>query len=204
MKFFGKGGEAKDKDAAAERLTRHSSGWDALMKELQAGDELRVLDFGSTSSTNINLITSMGHSIYMADVATPARGTEFPEGDEETAAVERFLDENLEVGERRFDVVLLWDTLDYLPQAAARALVARLHAMTNEGARLLGLFHVKPEAETYRFHMRTDGQVDMAPTGTFPVVSLRSNRQIEELFSEFSGYKFFLAKDNLREVLVTR
>lgn len=204
MKFFGKGGESKEKEAAAERLTRHSSGWDAMMKELQGREGLRVLDFGSTSSSNINLITSMGHSIYMADVATPARGFAVEDDLDESRAMTAFLNENLEVGDRMFDVVLLWDTLDYLSQPLAQMLVDRLHAMTNDGAKLLGLFHVKAEAETYRFHMRTDAQVDMVPTGSFPVVKLYSNRQIEELFSAYSAYKFFLAKDNLREVLVTR
>jgi len=31
-----------------------------------------------------------------------------------------------------------------------------------------------------------------------------TNRKIEELFSDFSNYRFFLAKDNLYEVLITR
>lgn len=204
MKFFGKGSDAKQKDTAAERMTRHSSGWDQMMKVLQAGEGLRVLDFGTTSSTNINLVTGMGHSIYMADVATPARTFTFAEGEDEHTLARQFLEQNLEVGDRKFDVVLLWDTLDYLPTVAAKALLAQLHEMTNESAKLLALFHVKSESETYRYHMRTDAQVDMLPTGTFPVVTLYSNRQIEELFAEYSGYKFFLAKDNLREVLVTR
>ena len=31
-----------------------------------------------------------------------------------------------------------------------------------------------------------------------------NNRKIENMLSEFSNYRFFLAKDSLREVIVTR
>jgi len=35
-------------------------------------------------------------------------------------------------------------------------------------------------------------------------VQIYSNRKIENMLSEFSSYRFFLAKDSLREVIVTR
>ena len=47
------------------------------MKHLQTQDSLRILDIGPTSSTNINYITSLGHSIYMASVVDEASKPEW-------------------------------------------------------------------------------------------------------------------------------
>jgi len=63
---------------------------------------------------------------------------------------------------------------------------------------------VKPEGEFTRFHLRDDDQVDMQKAGSQPLQTILTTRQIENLFASFTAYKFFLAKDNLREVLVTR
>lgn len=118
--------------------------------------------------------------------------------------VRRFIAENLDFGDRQFDIVLLWDTVDYLNPALADAVIDKLHGVMVEGALLLSFFHVKPDDEFYRYHLREDEQVDMQYAGKVEMTRALTNRQIESLFSNFSGYKFFLAKDNLREVLVTR
>jgi hypothetical protein len=39
---------------------------------------------------------------------------------------------------------------------------------------------------------------------THPLLHTYSNRQIEQLLHAFSSYRFFLAKDNLSEVVATR
>ncbi len=52
------------------RIPRHSSGWEALLKHLRTENGLRVLDIGPTSPQNINFVTEMGHSVYMADVVS--------------------------------------------------------------------------------------------------------------------------------------
>ena len=38
----------------------------------------------------------------------------------------------------------------------------------------------------------------------FPMQRVYTNRNIEKLFSAFSNTRFFLAKDNLYEVIITR
>jgi hypothetical protein len=44
----------------------------------------------------------------------------------------------------------------------------------------------------------------MQQCGSHAVLRVYNNRNIERLFAAFSSYKFFLAKDNVREVIVTR
>ena len=76
--LFG-GGDSTNNPRAGDagRVPRHSSGWNELLKYLRAQDSLRILDIGPTSSTNINYITNLGHSIYMANVVEEASKPEW-------------------------------------------------------------------------------------------------------------------------------
>src|ERR1700760_1454692 len=103
----------------AGRVPRHSSGWKELTKHLRTQESLRILDIGPTSSTNINYITSLGHSIYMANLVDEAARPEWmvagEPGEPPRFDVEGFLGANLNFSGRIFDVVILWDVADYLP-----------------------------------------------------------------------------------------
>src|SRR6202789_89482 len=119
--LFG-GGDTKSSSRGSDagRTPRHSSGWNELLKYLRSQDSLRILDIGPTSSSNINYITSLGHSIYMANVVEEASKPEWllqaDSGEPATFDVEGFLQSNLNFSGRMFDVVILWDTVDYLPE----------------------------------------------------------------------------------------
>ena len=52
------------------RVPRHSGAWQVLRKRLQAEPGLRVIDCGVTSPTNINYLTSLGHSVFLTDLVT--------------------------------------------------------------------------------------------------------------------------------------
>lgn len=206
MRLFG-GGEARHSDPSKQRVPRHSSGWNTLRSFLRDQESLRVLDIGPTSSTNINLLTSWGHSIYMADLVGEAQASTWLRADAEpgeefdTAA---FLNANLPATGRLFDVVLFWDAADYLPKALVGPLFDRLHQVMATGGRLLLFGHVKPETGFHRYHLRDDDQVDVQPISALAVANIYTNRQMETLLNAFATYRFFLAKDNLREVLVNR
>ncbi len=199
------------KGSSADRVPRHSSGWKELLKHLREEDSLRILDIGPTSSTNINFITSIGHSIYMANLVEEAAKPEWmtPAQTDEPARfdVDRFLATNLNFSGRIFDIVILWDTADYLPEALLPAVLERIRGVMQEGGLMLAFFHTKSEgADTAfsRYHLTDTDAVEMQRAGNFPIVRTYNNRQIENMLSAFSSYKFFLAKDNLREVIVTR
>ncbi len=207
MRLFGGGDQRAAELARRARVARHSSGWDALSRSMREIESLRTLDIGPTSSTNINLLTNMGHSVYMADLVTESREpgwTETLEDGTKRFRTEAFLDETLQLGERTFDVVLLWDCLDFLPAEAITATVSRIHDAMEPGGKCLVFSHIKSEGGFGRFHLREDSSVDVQGLVDLPPRQIYTNRQIEGLFSQFSGYKFFLAKDNLREILVTR
>src|SRR5580698_10200043 len=106
--------------AANERFPRHSSGWGQLLDRMRTDESLRVLDIGPTSSRNINFVTSLGHSIYLANRVEDAAKREWTPPQEDGIAgpfdVERFLATHLNFSGRGFDVVLFWDTADFLPE----------------------------------------------------------------------------------------
>ena len=206
MRLFG-GGEARNSDPSKQRIPRHSSGWNTLRTFLKDQESLRVLDIGPTSSSNINLLTSWGHSIYMSDLVGEAQSNTWVRQDAEPGQefdTDAFLNANLPDSGRLFDVVLFWDAADYLPKTLVGPLFERLHLNMANGGRLLMFGHVKPEAGFHRYHLRDDEQVDVQPVSALPVANIYTNRQLETLLHPFATYRFFLAKDNLREVLVNR
>ncbi len=117
---------------------------------------------------------------------------------------DEFVQDNLEFGGRLFDAVLFWDTADYFAPELRSAVIRRLYEVMVPGGQLLAFFHIKPESGLQRYHLREDGQVDTQHAGDAEVRNLLSNRQIEQLFRDFASYRFFLAKDSLREVSVVR
>ena len=210
MGLFGSRGNAAGQQEGGARVPRHSSGWVQLLKHLKSQDSLRVLDIGPTSAGNINFITSLGHSIYMANLVDDAAKPEYkrtsPDGDD-TLNVELFVEQNLNFAGRTFDVITLWDTADYLPAALLQPVIDRLYEVMEPGGQLLAFFHSKmtgEETSFSRYHLTDSDNVDIQRVGTHPILQTYTNRQIEAIFSRYSGYKFFLAKDALREVLVTR
>jgi len=180
------------------------------MKHLRTQESLRILDIGPTSSTNINYITSLGHSIYMANLVEEASKPEWlvagEVGEPPSFDVDRFLQSNLNFSGRMFDVVILWDTADYLPESLVVPVLSRIHQVLQPGGLMLAFFHATAAADTSfcRYHLTDTDVVEMQRAGNYPLLNVYSNRKIENFLSEFSNYRFFLAKDSLREVIITR
>lgn len=203
----------KDRGAggASEQTSRHSRGWADTLAHMKATEGLRVLDFGSTSPANINYLTGLGHSVYMANIVQEAAKPEWlktpADGGKPEFDTEGFLAANLDFSGRDFDVILLWDTANYLPAAAVPAVFKRLRDVTRPDGRLLALFHAKTEGPGTGFsrYQLTDGdELVLIPSGNFPVTATYQTRQIEKFLEGFSDTRFFLGKDNMREVRAIR
>jgi hypothetical protein len=210
MGLFGNNDKAGGSGSGA-RTPRHSSGWAQLLTHLKSHESLRILDIGPTSSININYITSLGHSVYMANLAEEAAQPEWlvpgAEGEPPHYDVDGFITANLNFSGRVFDVVILWDAVDYLPEPLLIPVMSRLHEVIQPGGQLLAFFHSKntgPEIAFRRYHLTDTPNVEMQLTGSQPLLHAFNNRQIEKLLEKFSGTKFFLAKDSLREVVAIR
>jgi len=183
-----------------------------MLKYLQSEPNLRVLDIGPTSPQSINFLTELGHSVYMADLVHESLTGPWTlppdeEGGPQRFDVPGFFEQNLNFGGREFDVVLLWTTLDYVPAALVDPLIDHLQRNVRSGGRILAIFHSKvtgADTSFCRYHVTSSATVEMQESQPHAVQRVYTNRTIEKLFSSFSNYRFFLAKDNLYEVLITR
>jgi SAM-dependent methyltransferase len=192
------------------RVTRRSSGLQEFVRALGKEEGLRILDLGPTSPTNIARLTEQGHKVYNEDVLLASmdpglQGTS--ENGEQVVSAERFLEENLKHERHKFDGVLCWDVPDYLNETLVKAMVERLHYITKPGGVLLAFFHTRdagPEAPYYRYHMVGNDTLELQKGPRFRLQRVFNNRHIENLFKDYASLKFFLAKDNVREVLIVR
>ena len=210
-RFFDRNDVSEKQETTGQRVPRHSGGWDAIRKHLIASAGLRILDVGLTSATNINLLTEMGHSVYMADLLQDAWSEEWrsePDAEGNRAwRADEFVAANLNFSGRTFDVVLLWLTLDYLPEALLTPVVSALHEVTAHGGQLLAFFNTKlnpDHAPYYRLHITPTDNIELQLAQSFRQQRALTNRNIERLFSDWSGLKQFLAKDGVSESIIQR
>jgi len=189
------------------------------MRSLGGQEDLSVLDLGTTSAGNISLLTGRGYSIHTEDLLGAASDPELQitgEDGNKTLDVNRFLKENLVFRGQIFDAVFFWDIADYLPEPLVKPVIEKICCAMKPGGVLLAFFHTKdagPNAPYSRYHIAGEDSLELQPvmvrngSGQASLVRLQrvfNNRHIENLFRDFSSLKFFLARDNIREVLVVR
>ncbi len=228
MKIFGSSSHTTQNpavDQGSRRLTRRSSGLGALVKTLDSEEPLCVLDLGSTSPANIRYCTERGHKIYSDDLLISSTDPSLVTKDENGKTIldsKRFLEENLVYPAAQFDIVLCWNLPDYLDESLVKPVMGRLWSLMKPGGMLLAFFHTQeagPDAPCYRYHIVGNDTLEMqlinargdgkkgggsrAPVH-FRLQRVFNNRHIENLFRDFASIKFFLARDNVREVLVVR
>jgi hypothetical protein len=74
-------------------------------------------------------------------------------------------------------------------------------------AYLLAYFHADEKAQQvpfYSFRIKDSQNLMLAQRGTRKPAQIFNNRSLEKLFQKFESVKFFLTKEQLREVIVRR
>jgi SAM-dependent methyltransferase len=232
MKLFRGSSSGTQPDTAkapGNRLTRRSSGLAELARLWPSQQNLCVLDLGSTSPANITFFSGQSHKIYSEDLLVASTDQTLIVRDEQgnlSLDSRKFLEENLVYPAAHFDVVLCWNLPDYLDESVVKPVVGRLWSVLKPGGMLLAFFHTRdagPDAPCYRYHIIGPDLLEMQPvvpqrelrrgpsgavhrsiaTG-FRLQRVFNNRHIENLFRDFASIKFFLSRDNIREVLAVR
>jgi SAM-dependent methyltransferase len=198
------------KPTTASRTSRRSTGFVEFTRSLKAYDDLSVLDLGPTSSANITFLTGFGGRVHNEDILRASRDksylTRLADGSE-TLDPQKFFSENLDYPEKHFDAVLCWDIPDFLPEALVKPMVERIAKIVKPGGILLAFFHTKdagPDSPYCRYHIVNGEMLELEPRPDFRLQRVFNNRHIENLFARFSSLKFFLSRDNLREVVAVR
>ena len=114
---------------------------------------------------------------------------------------------SLDYPELEFDAALAWDSLQYFTPKLMSEVVGQLHRLMRPGSQLLAMFHAESaggQAPLCYYRIQDGKTIQVLPKGGHRAYRFLNNREIEKAFHEFSSIKFFLTRDHLREVIVTR
>jgi hypothetical protein len=103
--------------------------------------------------------------------------------------------------------VLLWDSLQFMSPALLNATVERLYDVMRPISYLLAFFTATErvsQAPSHAFRIADNKTITLTERGTRPAGQVFNNRNLEKLFGKFESVKFFLTRENLREVIVRR
>lgn len=183
--------------AGGNAAGRRSSALEQVLEHLEKFAGGQVIDLGGAFQSTIDYVTGLGHRLYAEDLlrSIPADGE-----------TEELPDDCLDFPPASVDVVLCWDRLQFVPQAAALALRDRIHRILAPGGLLLALFRTEPSAAVAPLACRiADGRhLHLAPAGAPRPIRPFHTRMIERFFQNFAALKFYLTRENLQEVIVRR
>jgi hypothetical protein len=208
--FGGASRQADDDIVPGQKVIRRSTAFNEFIRAISREQGLKVLDLGSTSAANITFMTGLGHGFRQGDVLRVAndKSLVIPNGDGGTTVdVERFLRENLDFAREDFDAVMFWDLADFLPECLVKPVIERIHFVMKPTGIMLAFFHTKdagPQAPFYRYNIVAKDTLEMQPVRGFRMQRVYQNRQVENLFRDYASIKFFLGRDNIREMLIIR
>lgn len=195
--------------AHSEPVARQSRGLEQFFFNIRDLVGLSILDLAGANQENIMYLTSLGHKVYSEDLV---RGLDDAFGlnpAEQTNAsrIENFLHANFDYPPDTFDGVLLWDSLQFMGPALLSATVDRLYEVMRPKSYLLAYFNANErvtEVPSHTFRLIDNKTVMISERGVRPSGQVFNNRNLEKLFVKFESVKFFLTKENLREVIVRR
>ena len=194
---------------AGSPVLRRSSGMREFWKAIEGAPGLKILDLGAASQANISFITELGYKLYTADLLQSFQNSAAHGiiSDEATAAEETFFRENCNYGEAEFDGILCWDLLDFVADPLIKPLIEKLMLSLKPGGTVLSFFHTGAAGQPvplYQYRIRSIDTLQMTGQGTARLQRHFNNRTIENLFKKCASLKFYLSRDNLREVITVR
>jgi len=210
-KLFGFGRQAGDEDSVpGQKISRRSTGFSEFIRAISREEGLKILDLCSTSPANITFMTGLGHRFRQEDLLrlSSDKSLLVPNGEGDSVIdAERFLRVNLCFSREEFDAVMFWDLADFLAEPLVQPVIERIQVAMKPGGIMLAFFHTKdagPEAPFYRYNIMSKDSLELQPVRGFRLQRVFNNRHVENLFREYASKKFFLGRDNIREVLVIR
>ncbi len=188
---------------------RRSNGLKHFFESMPSTGNREVLDLGGLSEANVQYLSALGAKIHTMDLI------ECYDSGVATASADRysleaahgFVDKYLNFARTQFDAILAWDSLEFLDSDALHMTVPRLAEILRPGGVLLSFFHTQARGETvplYRYAIQGHDDLALTPRKERSMPNTFNNRSLERLFQDFESVKFFLTRDNLREVIVTR
>jgi hypothetical protein len=195
------------RSSEASVSTRPSRGLEEFFTHIRDTTGLTILDLGGANQQNVSFITGLGHRLYsenFVQILQETFGADDPE-QSNPGHIDYFLKQTLDYEPGYFDGVLIWDTLEYLSPALLTAVIERLHRIVRAKSYMLAFFHADAKLETvpcYTFRIQDVKTLELTQYGMRRPAQLHNNRSVEKLFTKFESVKFFLTREQLREVIV--
>ncbi len=192
-------------------VPRSSPALRQFVSSLDTSRDLRLLDLGGANSANIAFMTNLGTRLYSEDFFATLEDCfgdgDFYENQRDPGRVDSFLIQTFSEQRGPFDGALVWDCLQFLRPSLLERTIDHLHRVLEPGAHILAYFYADARAGVtpqFQFKIHDQHSLLIENRGEMPPGQTFSNRNIERLFEDFSSVKFFLSRDNIREVLVRR
>jgi len=192
-----------------EALTRQSRGLEQFFFNIRDVVGLSVLDCAGASQDNIDFLINLGHKVYSQDLVRnldEAFGTDLTE-QTNPSRIEYFLKQNFQYPPEALDGVLLWDSLQFMSPALLNSTVDRLYDVMRPKSYLLAFFTATERVRDVplnSFRIVDNKTIALTERGIRQAGQVFNNRNLEKLFGKFESVKFFLTRENLREVIVRR
>jgi SAM-dependent methyltransferase len=206
----GKGASGKASKEGPATVARHSSGLEQFHSMLHGAEDLSILDMSGASQANITFVTDAGHRISSDDLIGTMQqifGDNFLEGQQTPEKAQRFLELALTFPDATFDGAMVWDALQFLVSPVLEETVERLLRVVRPGGLILAFFNANEKVgqlPLYSHRIQDSKTIAQVPRGGVQPAQHFNNRNLEKLFEHAASIKFFLTRDNLREVLVRR
>jgi hypothetical protein len=202
--------------AVGVESTRVSNGMKELMWNLDGLGRGTLLDMGGAWQATLSFFIEKGFRVTTDDLLRSWKmflDNEEKEYRERSKAdqsldlspagrANRFFESNIQYPMSSFDVVLLWDLLDYVDPAMATRTVSAITELLRPGGVVFTMFHSKKPEGFQRYRVADAGTLQVVSANVIcPAQRVYQNREIQDLFGRYRTAKSFIARDQLRENL---
>jgi len=193
--------------AEAEPQIHRSLALTALLEEFRRGRKLQVLDLGPAIGSNVEFLSQFGCKIYIEDLyaALSARGVGGGDGEE---AGPEFFAEFLPRSEAvSFDVVIAWDTWNYLTKKELGHFLRHLALFCQPGTVIFSLISILKQipAQPIRFRIVDDQNLayEVRTTAQRPAPRF-APADLNDLLRGFRVDRSFLLRHGIQEYLFVK
>jgi len=178
-----------------------------FIKEMTLLPKSIILDLGCICDSNIELFTHLGCKVFVKDLLNANARTWADSGGMGEISVDE-VQIDFEYPENLFDGILLWDIFDHFDFEDARLLINNAWRILKEKGWALALFrpaNPTPFNTITRYRIISLGEIRYE---TLPLIIPRNkiyyNRDVADLFSDFSSYTSYILKNRWREVIARK
>jgi len=179
----------------------------ALFQEIDRDHKLQVLDLGSAVGSNVDFLSRYDCKLYIEDLyaALAARGPAVGEGEQ---AGPQFFADFLALPESvRLDVILAWDTFNYLSRRELSHLVAQLRRYCQPGTLILALISFLKQIPAQPIRFRIVDEQSLAyelRTSALRPAPRYAPAELTEILSGFRVDRSYLLRHGIQEYLFVR